>query len=236
MDFSAEGILARMKGSLKNEDTKMEGSFSMDNLQAVSEELARFNSMRIVPLLDALTDKEEDMGTSGNERHYIRWAKEATDAAGNRIVGNAKVNMPRDGTGLVYIAIITVEAKPPTEEQIGFVQEYIESKRPVGAVPVVLAAEGIPVRIVCSIVKASGYTEETARSLIKLGIENYFTEIAFQSGKNITLNYYRISNIISGVDGVRDIGSLKVNDSQDSITAEYDEYFALQELVINVVE
>ena len=36
MDFSAEGILARMKAALKNEDTKMEGSFSMDNLQAVA--------------------------------------------------------------------------------------------------------------------------------------------------------------------------------------------------------
>ena len=48
MDFSAEGILARMKGALKNEDTKMEGSFSMDNLQAVAEELARLDAMRIV--------------------------------------------------------------------------------------------------------------------------------------------------------------------------------------------
>lgn len=82
MDFSAEGILARMKAALKNEDTKMEGSFSMDNLQAVAEELARLDAMRIVPLMNTLTDKEEDMGTSGNERHYVRWAKEATDAEG----------------------------------------------------------------------------------------------------------------------------------------------------------
>ena len=72
MDFSAEGILERMKASLRNEDTKMEGSFSMDNLQAVSEELARFDSMRIIPLMNTLTDKEDDMGTSGNERHYDR--------------------------------------------------------------------------------------------------------------------------------------------------------------------
>ena len=79
MDFSAEGILARMKAALKNEDTKMEGSFSMDNLQAVAEELARLDAMRIVPLMNTLTDKEEDMGTSGNERHYVRWAKEATN-------------------------------------------------------------------------------------------------------------------------------------------------------------
>lgn len=64
MDFSAEGILARMKAALKNEDTKMEGSFSMDNLQAVAEELARLDAMRIVPLMNTLTDKEEDMGYS----------------------------------------------------------------------------------------------------------------------------------------------------------------------------
>ena len=55
MDFSTEGILARMKSALKNEDTKMEGSFSMDNLQAVSEELARFNEMRIIPLIKKMT-------------------------------------------------------------------------------------------------------------------------------------------------------------------------------------
>ena len=45
MDFTTDGILARMKGSLKNEDSRIEGSFTMDNLQAVSEELARFNAM-----------------------------------------------------------------------------------------------------------------------------------------------------------------------------------------------
>ena len=235
MDFSAEGILARMKAALKNEDTKMEGSFSMDNLQAVAEELARLDAMRIVPLMNTLTDKEDDMGTSGNERHYVRWAKEATDAEGNVIVGNAKVDTPRDGTGLVSIAILTVDAKPPTEEQIAFVQEYINSMRPVGADPVVDAAESIPIVILCSVVKMSGYTEETVKTQIRSKIEEYFTQIAFQSG-TVSLNYYKISNIISGVDGVKEVGILKVNGAQDSITAEYNKYFALQELTVNVTE
>ena len=75
MDFSAEGILARMKASLKNEDTRIEGSFTMDNLQAVAEELARFNAMRIVQLMSDLAEKEVDMGTSLNENNYVRWAK-----------------------------------------------------------------------------------------------------------------------------------------------------------------
>lgn len=235
MDFSAEGILERMKTSLKNEDTKVEGSFSMDNLQAVSEELARFDAMRITPLMNTLTDKEDDMGTSGNERHYVRWAKEATDAEGNVIVGNAKVDTPRDGTGLVSIAILTTDAKQPTKEQIAFVQEYINSMRPVGAEPVVAAAQSIPIAILCSIVKISGYTEETVRIQIRSKIEEYFTQIAFQSD-TVFLNYYKISNIISGVDGVKEIGTLKVNGTQESITAEYNKYFALEELTVNVTE
>ena len=86
-------VIGKAYETLKNEDTKMEGSFSMDNLQAVAEELARLDAMRIVPLMNTLTDKEEDMGTSGNERHYVRWAKEATDAEGNVIVGLSLIHI-----------------------------------------------------------------------------------------------------------------------------------------------
>lgn len=235
MDFSAEGILARMKAALKNEDTKMEGSFSMDNLQAVSEELARFDAMRIVPLMNTLTGKEDDMGTSGNERHYVRWAKEATDAEGNAIVGNAKVDTPRDGTGLVSVAVLTVDAKPPTEEQIRIVQEYINSMRPVGADPVVSAAEGIPVVILCTIKTGAGYTDETVRTKIRSRLKAYFTEIAFQDGL-ASLNYYKISQIICEVDGVKEMDILQINGRQESITAEYDKYFVLEELIINVIK
>lgn len=49
LEWSASDILARLKAGLKNEDTRIEGSFSMDNMQAVSEELARYNSMLINP-------------------------------------------------------------------------------------------------------------------------------------------------------------------------------------------
>ena len=133
MDFTADGILARMKGSLKNEDSRIEGSFTMDNLQAVSEELARFNAMLIAPLQDELAAQGSDMGTSGNEKHYVKWAKEATNAQGKRVAGNAKVSSPRDGTGNVYIAIVSTTAQAPTEEEIRIVQEYINTKRPVGA-------------------------------------------------------------------------------------------------------
>lgn len=233
MDFTTDGILSRMREALKNEDTKIEGSFTMDNLQAVSEELARFNAMRIVPLMNTLSDKEDDMGTSGNPKHYVRWAKEATDADGNVIAGNAKVETPRDGSGFVSIAIITTDAKIPSAEQIRIVQEYIDGKRPVGADPVVSAAEGLEISIVCSFRKEPGYTDETVKQQIKNNVEAYFLQIAFQSGL-ASLNYYTISNIVDGTDGVKELENLLVNGGKESITAEYNKYFELKELIINV--
>lgn len=232
MDFSAEGILKRMKKDLKNEDTKMEGSFSMDNLQAVAEELARIDAMRIAPLMDALEDKEDNMGTSGNEKHYVRWAKEATGSSGERIVGSAKVKAMRDGTGLVSIAVLTKESLPPSEEEIAIIQRYIDSQRPIGAKPIVSAAEDIAIRIFCNIKCETGYTVESVYSNIQDSLKAYMKNLAFQSGLS-TLNYYTIGNLISDADGVAELEELLVNGGQESITAAYNQYFALEEVVIN---
>ena len=235
MDFTADGILARMKGSLKNEDSRIEGSFTMDNLQAVSEELARFNAMLIAPLQDELAAQGSDMGTSGNEKHYVKWAKEATNAQGKRVAGNAKVSSPRDGTGNVYIAIVSTTAQAPTEEEIQIVQEYINTKRPVGANPVVSAAESIDVTIVCEIHKTAGYTEETVKSQIQADVQAHFLEIAFQSGV-ISLNFFKVSNIISAVRGVSEVEDLTINGKKDSITADYNKFFSLKGVIISVTE
>lgn len=235
MDFSAEGILDRMKRALKNEDTKMEGSFTMDNLQAVSEELARFNAMLITPLIHNLEERESDMGTSGNERHYVQWAKEAEDFNGRKIVGNAKIRNPRDGTGNVYIAIVTVNAIAPTEDEIRIVQDYIDSKRPVGANPIVSAAARIAIDIVCDIRKDSGYSMETIETQMRNAIEKYFLEIAFQN-EIMSLNYFKISNIISEVEGIKELIDLTINGQKESITADYDKYFSFEELRVNATE
>ncbi len=233
MEFSADAILSRMKDDLKNGDTRIEGSFSMDNLQAVSEELARFNAMRIMPLMESLEEKEDDMGTSGNERHYIRWAKEAKDADGKIIVGNAKVNSPRDGTGLVSVAILTVDAKPPTEEQIRLVQAYIDTKRPVGAEPSVVAAEGVKVSIRADIRILDAASEEIVKQTVEKRLQSYFSQIAFQSGKAV-LNYYTITNLILASDGVKELELLQVNGAQESLETEYNRYFILEGAEIHV--
>lgn len=232
MDFSAEGILERMRSRLKSEDTKLEGSFSMDNLQAVSEELAMFYNMLIVPAFEKLEEKEKDMATSGNERHYIRWAKEAVDGSGNKIVGNAKVKAVRDGTGLVTVAILTTEAKSPTTEQIKLVQDYIDSNKPIGAKPQVVAATGIEVNIDCTLSLKSGFSAETIKDEIIKVVGLYFVEVAFWAENGI-LNYYKVSNLISGINGVNVIESLTINGNKENIEIDYDKFFLLKGVVVN---
>lgn len=235
MDFSAEGILARMKAGLKNADTRIEGSFTMDNLQAVAEELARFNAMRIIPLMADLADREDDMGTSGNERHYVRWAKEAVDPEGNRIVGSARVSAPRDGTGFVSVAIVTAGMRQPTEDEVRIVQEYIDSMRPIGADPVVSAAETVPVWVTGTVRAEPGYGRDMVLGSVSRGLTGYLSEIAFSSG-TAELNYYTVSRIVSAAEGVKEIRSLTVNGGKESIAVEYNKYFSLEELQIDVVE
>ena len=210
MDFTADGILARMKGSLKNEDSRIEGSFTMDNLQAVSEELARFNAMLIAPLQDELAAQGSDMGTSGNEKHYVKWAKEATDAQGKRVAGNAKVSSPRDGTGNVYIAIVSTNGPGTYGRRNPDCAGVYQYETACGANPVVSAAESIDVTIVCEIHKTAGYTEETVKSQIQADVQAHFLEIAFQSGV-ISLNFFKVSNIISAVNGVSEVVDLTIN-------------------------
>ena len=47
MEWTASEILEELKKNLRNEDSRIEGSFTMDNLQAVSEVLAMYNGMLI---------------------------------------------------------------------------------------------------------------------------------------------------------------------------------------------
>ena len=63
LDFSASSILQRMRDGLKNPVNKMEGGFCMDNLQAVSEEMARMDAMEVQPIPDkVLLDTAEGAG------------------------------------------------------------------------------------------------------------------------------------------------------------------------------
>lgn len=230
--FSAENILARMKAELKNADSHIEGSFSMDNLQAVAEELARFNAMLVIPLREELQNKKDELYTSGNERHYEQWAKEVVDGNGVRIIGNARAYGVRDASGVVYLALISRQAAAPTEAEVQLVKNYIATRRPVGAKPVIEAAKPIYVQISGIITLKDGYDLGGIRLAATQKIREYFAENAFQQSQS-ALNYYRIGMILGAVAGVNEILDYVINDARESIPADYDEYFTLEELILN---
>lgn len=232
MDFTADSILEKMKNELKNDTSKIEGSFSMDNLQAVSEELARYYTQLITPLKEDIAERKDDVYTSGNERHYVIWAKEVTDEAENKVVGNARAVGIRDGTGLVQVAIISPTADTPDAKTIQLVTEYFETKRPVGAKPIVTAAQGISVLINCVLELKDGYDINVIKTTSTTKIQEYFTEIAFLK-KATSLNYFRIGTIINAIEGVSEIIDYTINGARDSIPADYDEFFKLEGLVLN---
>lgn len=232
MDFSADGILKRLKTGLKHDSNQMEGGFVMDNLLAVSEELARFHAMLIMPLKEEIAIKKEDVATSGNERHYVQWAKEVTDGDGKKVVGNARAYGVRDGSGVVYLAIISPSAAAPDEAAVKLVEEYIHTQRPVGAKPVITAAQAVGIMVNAVIEVKDGFDLDTITEKVRAKIQEYFTETAFQKTA-ATLNYYRIGTIISSVDGVKEIIQCTLNGQNDSIPANFDEYFTLEGLVVN---
>lgn len=231
--FTAADILSRMKAELKNGDTPTEGSFSMDNLQAVAEELARYNAMLIQPLWDEIDRKIEEVITSGNENHYVFWARQVEDGYGNKAIGNARAYGARDGSGIVYLALITPEATAPTAEVVQLVEEYIQSQRPVGAKPIVSAAEAVEVTIDGVVQLADGVRLETIQLQAQREVKKYLAEVAFGGNGGISLNYHRIGIILGTLQGVKEIVDYTVNGGKDSISAAYNQFFTLKGLVLN---
>ena len=135
-----------------------------------------------------------------------------------------------------YPCMFSVEGKTTTAS-VKFEAKIkgLDEKGEVGANPVVSAAESIDVTIVCEIHKTAGYTEETVKSQIQTDVQAHFLEIAFQSGV-ISLNFFKVSNIISAVSGVSEVVDLTINGKKDSITADYNKFFSLKGVIISVTE
>lgn len=233
MEWTASAILEQMKGNLKNADSRIEGSFTMDNLQAVSETLAMYNGMLIQPLWDEIDKQIEQVVTSGNENHYVFWAKQVEDAGGKKVVGNARAYGVRDGSGVVYVALITPDASVPSEETIRLVEEYIKTQRPVGAKPIISAAEPVDVEIAGTVELQDGVDLGTIQTQAQKAIAEYMADIAFSGKTETILNYHRIGLIIGDIYGVKDIVDYTVNGKKESITATYNQFFTLKGLTFH---
>ena len=102
MDNSYNAILYRLKEKIQNPASKIEGSFTYDNLSSVANELAKFYSYEVVTLLDRIhvdTATGEDLDRLGKFEHNIQRLEATYEEAVFKIYGE-KGKTVADGTGI----------------------------------------------------------------------------------------------------------------------------------------
>lgn len=220
MQFDAESCMLRMWDALQNPGNKIEGGFCMDNIRAVAEEISRFSEMKLRIIREQIINAQEDVITSGNENHYVYWAKQVHG------VGNARAVAKRDGSGIVYVSVITDKANTPDEKLLVAVSNYIETKRPVGAKPIIIAAEAIQISIEVSILTQSEYEVSKIKKDIEKKLQEWLLSISF-SNKLIGLSYARVGSLLFEVQGIDDVLYYTINGARESIEGSYDHFFCL---------
>lgn len=259
MDFSYEAILRRIVAALQNPVSQIEGGFSMDNAQAVAQELARLVAMEVQLIPDRVlldTAEGEYLDRKGLDYNEQRLEGESDTAyrarilqkirtpltSGNRNhyiywakkvsgVGDAKCLPLWNGPGTVKVIVLSDTMEVPTEATLQTVAAYIEEQRPVGAAVTVVAAVSVPITISVTLSLQPGCGLEDARVAIERDIRDYLESITFQ--ENAQLSYYRIGDRIFNAPGVADIASYTVNGGTASIPAAVGEFFRLQEVTVH---
>lgn len=163
--------------------------------------------------------------TSGNKNHYEYWAKQVSG------VGKAKVLSCWNGNGTVKVILLSDVFDVPDDVVVENVKDHIEANRPIGADVTVSKALPVPVTIHVTVVLADGYNLDSIKSQAIDGINKHLSQIAFDENKH--LSYYKVGDVIFGIDGVIDISSYTLNGGTVSLQTDFDEFFKLQEVIVN---
>ena len=107
MDFSARAVLQRIRDRLQNPANRLEGGFCMDNIQAVSEELARFDMMEVKPIPDrVLLDTAEGEYLDRKALDYNETRNPAEAAVGNLLFTGEPGTVIPIGTEVLYGSLV----------------------------------------------------------------------------------------------------------------------------------
>lgn len=162
-----------------------------------------------VSLFERIDFRRKRPATSGNENHYIEWARECDG------VGGAKVQRLWDGPGTVRVIIVGDDCRPVDETVVNACAAHIETQRPVGAEVAVISAEGVAISVSASVKLDSSATLAAATLEFEDKLAAYLQPMAFEEK---TVYYTRIGALLSSVDGVIDYENLLVNGSMDNVT------------------
>ena len=102
MDNSYNSILNRLKDKVQSSASKLEGSFTFDNLSSVANELAKFYSYNVTTLLDRIhvdTATGEDLDKLGKFEHNIQRLEATYEEATFKVYGDVG-RAVTDGIGI----------------------------------------------------------------------------------------------------------------------------------------
>lgn len=171
--------------------------------------------------------------TSGNKAHYKSWAKSISG------VGDAKVIPTWKGINTVKVILIDSDKKPASAAIVKAVQAYIDpnangdgsGEAPIGATCTVVAATGVKINLVVTIVLASGYTVAQAETEIADKITQYLEDIAFVES---IVSYAKIGALILDAASVADYSGLTINGGTANITIPNESVAILGTVTTNV--
>lgn len=176
--------------------------------------------------------------TSGNRNHFIYWAKQVSGVGGAKCLG-AEVC----GAGKVKVIVLSDQYKAPDRVVLENVKAHIQEERQIGADVTVAGAAPKAAHIVVEVQAAPGYNiadiRQNAIAVLQAYVDSVNREDFDQApargdeGRESTISYYRIGDLIFGVEGVADIVSYTLNGGLVSLSCGYGEYFALEEVDIH---
>ncbi len=176
--------------------------------------------------------------TSGNRHHFVYWAKQVSGVGGAKCLG-AEVC----GNGKVKVIILSDRYGAPDEVTLENVEDHIEEERQVGADVTVVAATSKTVEVAVVVTVASGYNIADIKQNVQAVLQSYIDSVNREDfntaparndqNRESSVSYYRIGDLIFGVEGVADIISYTLNGEIASLTSSYEEYFTLQEVDIS---
>lgn len=107
----------------------------------------------------------------------------------------------------------------------------------------VVAATPKAVTVVVAVTVASGHNITDIRQNVQAALQSYIESVNREDfdtapvrgdeNRKSSISYYRIGDLIFGVDGVADIISYTLNGQLASLTSGYEEYFTLEEVEIS---
>ncbi len=247
----------RMKNSLENESLKIEGSFCMDNINAVALEFQRFKTMEIDTIYDdVFLDTATGLALDLKAKEYFEERKEGENdedfrqrifekirkriSSGNKNhykywakqiegIKDAKVLPLANGNGTVKVIVLSNDYGLVSEEVLEKVREHIEKNRPVGASVEVVSAKAKEITINLNLLLSSD--SDFVKENISEKIRDYIKEITFDESK--IFSYYKVGDIVFDVEGVIDILDYTINGDKKSINSSFEEFFSLSEVTIN---